>query len=179
MALILLRHTTPDVAPGICYGQTDLDVAASFGTEAASALASLPAFDRIVSSPLRRCRKLAEFISAEVGVPIVSDPRLMEMDFGSWEGRAWSEIERSEIHAWASDFYHAQPHGGESVAILHARIRAALDDLSDRDTSTLIVSHAGVIRAALARGETAEDFNTEIAFGGFVTMSTTEGVLHE
>lgn len=179
MALILLRHTTPDVAPGTCYGQTDLDVAASFKTEAASSLAALPAFQQIVSSPLKRCRKLAEFASEKAGVPVTFDPRLIEMDFGSWEGRLWSEIERNEIEAWASDFYHARPHGGESVAILHARIRAALKELKDQDKSTLIVSHAGVIRAALARGETAEDFNTEIAFGGFVTMSNTEGVLYE
>lgn len=179
MALILLRHTTPDVAPGTCYGQTDLDVAASFETEAVSAMAALPAFNQIVSSPLKRCRKLAEYLSEKTGVPVTSDPRLMEMNFGSWEGRLWSEIERSEIEAWASDFYHAQPHGGESVAILHARISAALEDLKDQETSTLIVSHAGVIRAALARGKTAADFNTEIAFGGFVTMSNTEGVLHE
>lgn len=174
-----MRHTTPYVAPGICYGQTDLDVAASFETEAAAALAALPAVERIVSSPLQRCRKLAEFVSAQADIPFDLDPRLMEMDFGTWEGRAWSEIERSEIDAWAADFYHARPHGGESVAILHVRIQAALDGLYDQDRSTLIVSHAGVIRAALARGETAEDFNTKIAFGGFVTMSNTEGVLHE
>ncbi|MEL6416224.1 MAG: alpha-ribazole phosphatase [Pseudomonadota bacterium] len=173
MALILLRHTTPDVAPGTCYGQTDLDTAATFETEAAAAREALPAFDRIVSSPLLRCRKLADFVSAKTGLPVVSDPRLMEMDFGTWEGRAWAEIERSEIDAWAADFYHARPHGGESVAILQDRVRDALDDLRGRDTSTLIVSHAGVIRAALARGETAADFNTEIAFGGFVTMSNT------
>ena len=179
MALILLRHTTPDVTPGICYGQTDLDVATSFEREAAAASAALPEFERIVSSPLQRCRKLAEFVSAQVDLPFDIDPRFKEMDFGSWEGRLWSEIERSEIDAWAVNFYHARPHGGESVAILQGRVRNALKDLLDRDGSTLIVCHAGIIRAALARGEAAENFNTEIAFGGFVTMSNTEGVLHE
>lgn len=173
MALILLRHTTPNVAPGTCYGQTDLDTAATFEAEAAAAREALPAFERIVSSPLLRCRKLADFVSSKTGFPVVSDPRLMEMDFGTWEGRAWSEIDREEINAWASDFYHARPHGGESVSVLQTRVRDAIDDLRGRDTSTLIVSHAGVIRAALARGETAEDFNIEIAFGGFVTMSNT------
>ena len=179
MALILLRHTTPDVAPGICYGQTDLNVAASFVREATAALGALPAFDRIVSSPLLRCRKLADFIAAEVSLPVSIDPRIIEMDFGTWERRPWSEIERREIDAWAADFYHARPHGGESVSALHDRVRNAIDEFRDQDGSTLIVCHAGVIRAALARGEKAEDFNTEIAFGGVVTMSHTEGVLHE
>ncbi|MEL6665302.1 MAG: alpha-ribazole phosphatase [Pseudomonadota bacterium] len=174
-----MRHTTPDVAPGICYGRTDLDVASSFEVEAAAALAELPAFERIVSSPLQRCRKLAEFISAQVDLQFDIDPRLKEMDFGNWEGRPWSRIERSELDAWAADFYHARPHGGESVAILQARVREALEDLRDQDIPTLIVCHAGIIRAALAHGEAAKDFNTEIAFGGFVTMSNTEGVLHE
>ena len=179
MDLIFLRHTTPDVAPGICYGQIDLDVAPSFEDEAAAASAVLPKFERIVSSPLRRCRKLAEFVSARVDLQFDIDPRLKEMDFGSWEGRPWSEIERSEIDAWAADFFHARPHGGESVATLQARVRNALEDLRDQDSSILIVCHAGIIRAALARGEASENFNAEIAFGGFVTMSNTEGILNE
>ena len=72
----------------------DLDVAESFEIEAASALASLPTFEYIVSSPLQRCLKLAEFISKGSGVPVTSDPRLTEMDFGAWEGEPWRSEER-------------------------------------------------------------------------------------
>ncbi len=175
MALILLRHTTPMVAPGTCYGQTDLDVAATFETEAAKAFVALPPVHRpahrIVTSPLRRCRKLADFISQRSGLPVEDDPRLMEMDFGSWEDRPWTTIPKIEIDMWADDFFHACPHGGESVSMLSTRVREALHDWGTRETPTLIVTHAGVIRAALATGETADDFNTQIDFGSFVTIS--------
>ena len=179
MALILLRHTTPDVEPGTCYGQTDLDVTATFEAEANATFLALPRFERIVTSPLIRCRKLAEFVAGRSRVTVEADRRLLEMDFGSWEGRPWSGIPRAEIDAWAADFFHARPHGGESVAILRARTRDALKDWSRKGEPTLIVTHSGVIRAALATGDTAEDFNTQIDFGDFVTMSDAQGGPHE
>ncbi|MEM6947905.1 MAG: alpha-ribazole phosphatase family protein [Pseudomonadota bacterium] len=170
MALILLRHTTPDVAPGTCYGRTDLDVADTFEDEARTAAAALPVFGKIVSSPLRRCRRLAAFVGAEAGLEVASDPRLIEMDFGSWEGRPWADIPRAELDAWAGDFMHARPHGGESVAMLHARTLKALADHRSQDGPALLVTHSGVIKAALATEETAAGFATNIDFGHFVTV---------
>lgn len=171
MALILLRHTQPDIAPGMCYGQTDLDVAASFGEDAARAKADLPPVSRIISSPLQRCRKLADFIAQSCALSVIDEPRLMEMDFGNWEGKAWSDIPRSEIDAWANDFFHARPHDGENVSALTARTWAAISDWRDETSNTLIVTHAGVIRAAHAQGETAEAFNFQIDFGQHVALS--------
>ena len=179
MGLILLRHTTPDVEPGTCYGQTDLDLATTFEAEAAQTLATLPQHARIVTSPLIRCRKLAHFIGQRSQRTVEEDPRLMEMDFGTWEGQSWSAIPRAEIETWVTDFLHARPHGGESVAMLRARTLSALMDWRDRDEPVLIVTHAGVIKAALATGDKAGDFDTKIDFGGFVTMSGRQGVSHE
>ncbi|MEM9987884.1 MAG: alpha-ribazole phosphatase family protein [Pseudomonadota bacterium] len=170
MALILLRHTAPKVEPGICYGQTDLDVTINFKREAMRALNSLPTVAHIITSPLRRCRILADFISQHLSLPVKEDPRFMEMDFGRWEGQAWSDIPRVEIDAWADDFFHARPHGGESVAQLKARTDAALADYHQSNAPTLIVTHAGVIRAAFAKGETAENFDTKIEFGAFAIL---------
>ena len=171
MALILVRHTQPDIAPGICYGQTDLDVAASFEQDARRAYTALPRFDRIISSPLRRCRKLAEHISEMDGSAVTNDPRLMEMDFGTWECKAWPDIPRAEIDAWAADFFHARPHGGESVAILTARTKAAINEWRQQDGTTLMVTHAGVIRAARAEGETSEAFNFKLEFGEHIFLT--------
>lgn len=179
MALILLRHTTPDVPPGTCYGQTDLELAASFEREADAAYAALPSFERLVASPLRRCRRLADYIAERTGHAVELDPRMMEMDFGTWEGRAWSDLPRDEIDAWAADFFKARPHGGESVSGLQARVKAAVADHAATGVPTLIVTHAGVIRAALATGETASDFDAKIDFGGFVTMSGRKGAPDE
>lgn len=167
---MLVRHTRPEVGPGVCYGRTDLDVAASFFAEAASILASLPAVERIVSSPLRRCLRLASHIAAQRQLPVTVDRRLQEMDFGRWEGRRWSDIPRQEVRAWMLDFLHARPHGGESVAELRARTLEALSDYRGCGGRTVVVTHAGVIKAALADGDTRESFQTWVDFGELVTM---------
>lgn len=169
MAVILLRHTEPNIAPGTCYGQTDLDLVAGFPEHAAAIIRALPAIDHIVSSPLQRCHKLAEFIAADRDLSVQLDPRLMEMDFGRWERQPWNDVPRVELEAWASDFLHARPHEGESIAVLRARVLAALAEASTKHT-TLVVTHAGVIRAALSTGDTAAHFDTKIEFGGMVFL---------
>ena len=170
MAVTLLRHTRPAVAPGICYGVSDVSLAESFAEECDALIRTLPEFDRIVTSPLSRCRYLAERISAGMNRPLTEDHRLREMDFGQWEGVGWDDIPSAEIDAWAADFLHARPHGGESVAMLRARVRMALSDLRRLDGDSLVVTHAGVIKVALAADDTAESHAEAIGFGGFVTL---------
>lgn len=172
MGLTLLRHTRLNVAEGVCYGQLDLDVADSFEKDAEAALSALPcAPDTIISSPLERCQALAKMIAEEAQAPMQSDARLIEMDFGRWEGVAWEDIPRHELDAWAADFAHARPHGGESVAMLKARVDACIEDWKARLGSILIVTHAGVIRAALAPSLEQDGYNTRIPFGGHVVLA--------
>lgn len=144
MALTLVRHTRT-AAEGICYGRSEVPLAPGFAA-ATAALAARLAPAPIVSSPLGRCRRLAESLAAALGSPLRLDPRLTEIDFGAWEGRAWDAIPRAELDAWAADLLDARPHGGESVAMLLARTRAALAGISG---PAIVVTHAGVIRAAL------------------------------
>jgi len=62
MRLTLVRHTSLQIAPGVCYGQTDVDVAATFMQEVAKTQSKLSglSFDAVFSSPLQRCMKLAQ-----------------------------------------------------------------------------------------------------------------------
>ncbi|MEM7741360.1 MAG: alpha-ribazole phosphatase [Pseudomonadota bacterium] len=175
MALILVRHTTPLVAEGTCYGRTDLDVASSFEQEASAVSLALPSFVRIVTSPLQRCRKLAAFLNRSKNLPLTIEPRLAEMDFGRWEGVLWSEIPRGELDRWAADFLHACPHDGESVATLRLRTQQALREVNTVGEHTLVVTHSGVIRAALSTGDGADDFSTNVDFGGFVELPDVQG----
>ena len=134
-------------------------------------LARLGPVGRIVSSPLGRCRRLAELIGVRRGLPVTVDPRWREMDFGRWEGRPWEAIPRAEIDAWATDLLHARPHGGESVAMLRTRTRAVVEETLAAGVPCLAVTHAGVIRAArMAAGEAAWD--REICFGEAVIFSS-------
>lgn len=144
--ITLLRHTTPDVAPGTCYGRSDLGLAATFAQEAEAVLAGLPAFDHLISSPLTRCRRLAETIAEARGMSAVVADLWTEMDFGNWEGQAWSALPRAELDAWAGDFLDYHGHGGESVSDLRARIQAAQSLLPAG--KCLVVTHMGCIKAA-------------------------------
>ncbi len=82
MRLILVRHPQPLVAPGLCYGSTDLAVAPQ---ELARVLAAvgptLPPGLPLFSSPLRRCAELA---AALPRASLEFDARLVEIDFGAW-----------------------------------------------------------------------------------------------
>ena len=145
MPLFLIRHPRPLIESGVCYGR--LDVEADNPQALAAQLAPrLPSGLPIISSPLRRARRLAEALGPQVR----TDARLSEIDFGEWEGRRWNEIDRHLLDAWAADMLHFVPPGGESAAMLQARVIDCLDSLRAGHARRLaLVTHAGAIRAAL------------------------------
>ena len=170
MHVTLVRHTRPAVSEGVCYGATNLDVAATFEEEAAQVVETLPPAQRLVTSPLRRCRRLAECIGAAQGLTPVIDERLREMDFGAWEGVAWDDIPRVEIDAWTADFLHARPHGGENVYMLRERTWAAIDDYRRSGLAHIVVTHHGIIKAAVARSGDPQAWKLHVDFGGSIRL---------
>lgn len=150
--LYLIRHTTPRIAAGICYGQLDMDAADSFAAEAAAVAGWLPPLDMIITSPLQRTRRLAEHLALAQHCELRSDARLMEMHFGDWEGRAWSDIARGEIDAWNDDTLHYTPPNGESAHQMVLRLQSMLQELAQLPQQRVaLVAHGGSIRAALAQ----------------------------
>ena len=144
----------------------DLPLKESFSEEVDHLREQIPLLERIVTSPMTRCAQLAEVLAEERGLTISVDARLREMDFGRWEGVPWSQILRSELDEWASDFMHARPHGGESVFQVKTRVAAALNQYIALTGNTLLVTHAGVIKVAFAGGDSASDYSTRVPFGG-------------
>lgn len=165
MALTLVRHTAPEVVKGTCYGRTDLPLAASFEEELKHVLASVPDARQIVTSPLRRCRSLASRLSLHLNSQLHPAEHWIEMDFGSWEGLPWAEIPRTDLDAWAADFHGYAGHGGESVAMLEARVRAAL---AATPPDSIVVTHSGCIRAVCAILDLHRGWDTDTPFGGMV-----------
>lgn len=154
MKLTLVRHPRPDIAPGLCYGASDVPVAAAecARVQAKLAAAGLPGALPVYASPLRRCAQLALAV-APAGVTF--DARLMEMDFGSWEMQPWSAIAHDDVDAWAADLLAYRPGGGENVIAVARRVAAFAADLhAAAVTEALIIGHAGTIRllTALAGG---------------------------
>jgi len=150
MEVYLIRHTSPAIDKGICYGQSDIPVAESFMEEAARLKLHLPAgFNRIYSSPLKRCSELAALLSSNSS--IVTDHRLKELNFGTWEGKRWDEIAGEELDVWMKDFVNVPAPGGENFEMLFNRTKQFYEELSRLDFKQVgIVCHAGVVRAFLA-----------------------------
>jgi alpha-ribazole phosphatase len=148
MRVFLIRHPRPAVAPDICYGASDVELADEALDCAVRLRALLPAHVLLFSSPLRRCRRLAEALHDAPRY----DGRLREMDFGAWELKPWNEIPRAELDAWAAAPMAYAPPGGESVGAVSARVTAFLADHIGADGEDLaVVTHAGVMRIVAAR----------------------------
>jgi alpha-ribazole phosphatase len=160
MRLYLVRHPPVDIAGGLCYGSSDV-AAVSDHHLGAQLLATLPRQTRIFSSPLKRCTDLASALAIALGnEPPLLDERLAEMHFGDWEMRAWDDIPRNEVDAWADDLINYGPGGGESVLQVAQRVRAFRDSLATLGVEdAIVICHAGTIRLLLAgeRGLTLEE----------------------
>ncbi len=154
MNIYLIRHTLPDVLPGICYGHADLGLADSFATELQSLQAKLAHITNpvLVSSPLRRCFILAESLAQHFDISAVNkDERLMELNFGDWELKSWADIPQGVVSEWSDAHIKQAPPNGESYVELHARAKAFLEELVFKTHEhVLVFTHAGVIRALVA-----------------------------
>lgn len=162
MQIFLIRHPRPQVAAGICYGQLDLP-ALDVERTATRLRQQLPADLPLISSPLQRCRALAEALHPSPRF----EPELMELNFGEWEGRHWDQIGAEALDAWAADLLHHAPPGGESVAMLQARSITSLNALAAEGLpACVVVTHAGVMRATVghARGLPATEWS-QLKFG--------------
>ncbi|MCW9708063.1 alpha-ribazole phosphatase [Fodinibius salsisoli] len=151
MDLFLIRHTTPDIEEGICYGQKDIDLADSFPDELKKLGAKLPEnypdFP-IHSSPLKRCRELAQQLAKQ---QVTTDSRLKELDFGAWEGRAWDDIDPEQLQPWMQNFVEVACPGGESYRQLYDRAVDWWQEVIQLEhKQVLVISHSGVIRCIIS-----------------------------
>lgn len=175
MEVILIRHTSVDVAPGTCYGQSDVPLKDSFLTEAAATKAHLESFgavDAAYTSPLQRCTRLAEFCGygdAE------RDPRLMEINFGEWEMKLYDNIIDQRLQEYFNDYLHTPATGGESFIGMYARVKEFLDELRNRPLSRVaIFTHGGVLLCAqvyVGQFAMEDAFSHQTPYGGIISIN--------
>lgn len=100
--------------------------------------------DEILYSPLSRARDTAMEIAKAINVPSRMEVRLIEQDFGKWEGTARNGV---DFLAAKREFV-TDNEGGESMLRLCQRIYNLLDELrAQPDKVYLLVAHNGIARA--------------------------------
>ncbi|MDX8341076.1 alpha-ribazole phosphatase [Draconibacterium sp. IB214405] len=148
MKFYAIRHTSVDVKPGICYGQTDVDVAVTYEEEQKRLAKELEPinFEKIWSSPLLRCRKLAESLFPNEEIHF--DSRLKELNFGDWEMSSWDEIYAcQEGKIWMDNYQVLPTKNGESYPEMVERVSDFVREIEQLKVENIaVVAHAGVIR---------------------------------
>ena len=142
----LMRHGAPE-KPSLLLGHKDVPSTPAGIAACIAQVADLP-FAAIVSSDLSRAAKAADAIAERRGLSATQDVRWREIDFGDWDGLALADLDAGAAAAFWTDPEASPPPGGEKWSSLVARVSAALDGIAERDT--LVVTHGGAIRAALA-----------------------------
>lgn len=174
----------PAVAPDICYGQSDVDLAESFETELKGLHSKLAHVRQpfLVSSPLHRCLRLAEALAQHFKTPLVNkDARLMELNFGEWELKSWADIPQGVVTEWSDAHIKQAPPNGESYLDLHTRSKQFFDELTQMKDieSVLVLTHAGVIRALvseIAGMPLREASKIEVNYGSVTHISVENGI---
>ncbi|HUX30831.1 MAG TPA: histidine phosphatase family protein [Thiobacillus sp.] len=150
-----LRHGEVTGAAHVYRGRSDAPLTSRGRAQMRAALAAMPAWGAIVSSPVRRCLDFAREAAAERGIACSADPDWRELDFGVWEDLRPDQAAARDADAHAAfirDPRRHAPPGGETLDALDARVSAALSQLGETARApTLVVAHAGAMRAVLAR----------------------------
>jgi broad specificity phosphatase PhoE len=188
--LVLARHGQTDWnAEGRWQGHADPPLNERGRVEAKALGASLAAcgIDAIYSSDLARTRETAEIVGARLGLPVVLDVRLREVDVGEWSGLTSSEIEqlypgameqrREGMTGWTT---------GEDLEAMGRRVLEAL--LAIEDERALVVTHGGALRAVWSAGGAAQSWvnarncdvdSYAVDAGRIRWLDSTRGGLHE
>ncbi|WP_438381641.1 histidine phosphatase family protein [Asaia sp. BMEF1] len=153
-SVLLARHPPVLVADGKCYGRQDVPLAPGWERF----VARWSGEGAVYASPAQRCLHAATLLAGEA--PVLTDERLLEMDFGQWEGQDWSAIPREALDDWASDPFRYRLGGGENVEALIARVSDFWRDITEKAACCRVVTHGGPLRvmAALAANR---DFRME------------------
>ena len=155
--ILLLRHGQTELSVGRRYsGHGDPELTALGHRQAAGAairLGAIPDVAAVLSSPLRRARQTAAAVAETTGAPLVVRDRLIETDFGSWEGLTFGEARDRDpdLHAAWLGSEDVAPPGGESFAAVGARIAAERDEIvaAYPGRTIVLVSHVTPIKTML------------------------------
>jgi probable phosphoglycerate mutase len=145
--IVLVRHGQSTWnAEGRLQGQADPPLSRLGRREAVALRGALAGFTgRVLTSDLRRARETAAALGHPGAAP---DAAWREIDVGEWAGRLLADLPAGPEPSWRGG--DLLPPGGERWDELAARVADALDLLMEPGGDWLVVTHGGVIRAAVA-----------------------------
>jgi broad specificity phosphatase PhoE len=186
MILCLARHGETDWnREGRYQGQRESQLTPIGEAQARALAQALGAqrFARVISSPLRRCTETALPAACACGVALETEPRLIEIAHGTWEGRLRSEIAENDprtMREWREAPQRVHFAGGESLAGVRARLRAWLASLEGESGSAAAVTHDVLVRLAILEAQDrplADLWRPRVVNGGYARFAFENGTL--
>ena len=157
LRLVLIRHGEPEQEiQGKCYGSLDIGLSEKGRSRVHAKLSSVQNFSAaaLYASPLKRAIETAAIAGTCLGLQATINPELREINFGSFEGLAYSEIEQRyprEFKLWMEHPTDAKFPGGESFTEMKVRVLKFMEFLlsTHHQETVVIVSHGGPNRVIL------------------------------
>jgi alpha-ribazole phosphatase len=148
--IALIRHGEPKQL-GLLLGHTDIELSALGEQQLTNRFNSLK-FDRIISSPLKRCAVMANLIAKERNIKLEIDEQIKEMDFGDWDGLSYDSLWQQTPSI--GDFWQSPttvtPPNGETLHEFQTRVNNWWQKLiRENKGDVVVVTHAGVIKQIL------------------------------
>lgn len=133
-----------------CYGDQDVELADGHPQQILEVVEQVQGFKgQVLTSPLSRCKILADTLAQQLDRNLVSLDGLKEMDFGDWELQKWDALPKEELRQWREDIGHYCPPNGETFNSVKERAVVALTPFLQNKEDIIVVSHGGTIRALL------------------------------
>lgn len=158
MKLWLVRHgQTQANVDGLYSGisETPLTELGLTQAQAVGSMLGQVAFEKVLCSELGRAQQTTQLILQQRQIPVVTEARLNEMNFGDWEMRHHRDLQRLDAEnyaAWCNDWQNVIPKNGEGFQIFSQRVSEFARALSSQTEAEniLIVSHQGVLSLLIA-----------------------------
>ena len=111
-------------------------------------------WDRLLASDTGRALTTAERINAFLNIPLETDPRLREQDWGDWVSKTIPQIQTEASQVLEEQInagWNFCPPGGESRDSVLKRSQEALMEAADRypGDNLLVVTHEGVVKGLI------------------------------
>lgn len=188
--VVLLRHGDTRLSPERRFsgvGTADPGLSAAGRDQARRAAGSdllqEAAFREVLTSPMTRCQETAQIVAAELGVSIIVEEDLREMDFGLWEEMTFDEVRDrypDDLRRWKQSASATPTGSSESIAAVVDRMGTAAERFASRyaGASVLAVTHVTPMKALVAHALGAPPaalFHMELSSACFSRISYTGG----